>query len=375
MSTTNYRGLAFIGDPHLSSRVPGFRRDDYPRTALAKLQFCLERSLKDAFLPVLLGDIFDRPRDNANWLVGELLDLLSRYEVLTIYGNHDCRENTLTDDDTLSILLKSGHVQLLAPESPWRGRIAGRPVAIGGSSWGQTVPDSFPTEIRSESDEEQLLVVWVTHHDLQTSIEMRTGIKPDERPGIDIVINGHLHTRQDPVVTGKTTWLVPGSLTRLGRSETSRTQPPSFLKIDIQPDGWRPEYVEIPHEPFDDVFFEASQLPELDDLESSFVRGLTELQAHRTESGAGLVYFLEQNLPAFDEPIAQEVLALAELVTDQPIHADFSQARLDSRSLTETASKPEESVEPSTRSAIEQTPGPEPDDEPATLPNRQQTLF
>ena len=29
-------GLLFIGDPHLASRVPGFRKDDYPRTILAK---------------------------------------------------------------------------------------------------------------------------------------------------------------------------------------------------------------------------------------------------------------------------------------------------------------------------------------------------
>jgi DNA repair exonuclease SbcCD nuclease subunit len=358
VSTTDYRGLAFIGDPHLSSRVPGFRRDDYPRTALAKLKFCLERSLKDQLLPVLLGDVFDRPRDNANWLVGELLDLMSRYEVLTIYGNHDCRENSLTDDDTFSILLKSGHVRLLTPESPWRGRIADRPVIVGGSPWGQPVPDSFSATATLESENENSIVLWVTHHDLQTSTEMRTGIKPAERPGIDIVVNGHLHTRQDPIVTGKTTWLIPGSLTRLGRSETSRTQPPSFLKINIEPDSWSSEYVEIPHEPFDDVFFESAQLPETEDLESSFVRGLAELQAHRTESGAGLVFFLEQNLPAFDEAIAREVLSLAELVTGQPIHADFSQPRLEPKA--ETVSEPEQ---------------PLPTEEPATTQSRQQTLF
>jgi DNA repair exonuclease SbcCD nuclease subunit len=373
VSTTEYRGLAFIGDPHLSSRVPGFRRDDYPRTALAKLKFCLKRSRKDQLLPVLLGDVFDRPRDNANWLVGELLDLLSRYEVLTIYGNHDCRENSLTDDDTFSILLKSGHVRLLSPESPWRGRIAGRSVILGGSPWGQPVPESFSTEDSpADSADKNSLVVWVTHHDLQTSAEMRTGIKPDERPGIEIVVNGHLHTRQDPIVTGKTTWLVPGSLTRLGRSETSRTQPPSFLKIGIEPGDWQSEYIEIPHEPFDDVFFEAAQLPESADLESSFVQGLAELQAHRTESGAGLVFFLEQNLPAFDEPIAQEVLSLAELVTGQPIHADFSQARFEAKAAVEAVSKSEEI---DSRSASAQVPMPTPADEPAATPGQQQTLF
>lgn len=334
MNRTSYRGLALIGDPHLSSRVPGFRRDDYPRTALAKLQFCLDQVAEQRLLPVLLGDVFDRPRDNANWLVGELLSLLARHEVLTIYGNHDCRENSLTDDDTLSILLKSGHLRLLSAEAPWRGTIAGRPVVLAGSSWGQPVPDSFavdeakPTEKAEAAEEAESagnpLVVWVTHHDLQTSSEMRTGIRPNERPGIDILVNGHLHKRQDPIVTGETTWIIPGSLTRLERSETSRTQAPSFLRIDIEADGWRLEFAEIPHEPFDEVFFEAAKLPQLEDLESSFVRGLAELQAHRTESGAGLVYFLAQNLPGFEEPIAQEVLALAELVTGREISADLT---------------------------------------------------
>ena len=32
-----YEGLLFVGDPHLASRVPGFRKDDYPRVALEKL--------------------------------------------------------------------------------------------------------------------------------------------------------------------------------------------------------------------------------------------------------------------------------------------------------------------------------------------------
>lgn len=373
MSATNYCGLAIIGDPHLSSRVPGFRRDDYPRTALTKLQFCLEQSAKNQLLPVLLGDVFERPRDNANWLVGEVLDLLSRYEVLAIYGNHDCRENSLTDDDTFSILLKSGHVRLLTPDSPWRGRIGGRSVTVGGSSWGQPVPESLTKDSSPEGAEKNSLVVWVTHHDLQTSAEIRTGIKPDERPGIDIVVNGHLHTRQDPIITGGTTWLVPGSLTRLGRSDTSRTQLPSFLKVDIEATGWTHEYVEIPHQPFDDVFFEAAQPPEMDDLESSFVRGLTELQAHRTDSGAGLVFFLEQNLPTFEEPIAREVLSLAELVTGQPILADFSQARLNPESTLESGCK---AAKPSQESASPPTPeDPKTTDEPATSPSRQQTLF
>ena len=100
------------------------------------------------------------------------------------------------------------------------------------------------------------------------------------------------------------------------------------------------------------VFFEAAKAPELENLESSFVRGLAELQAHRTESGAGLVYFLEQTLPGIEEPIAREVLSLAELVTGQSIHVDFSTEGL----------------------ALEAGPEPEPEEE-EDQSDRQQMLF
>jgi len=39
MSKT-YAGLMFIGDPHLASRIPGFRKDDYPKVVLEKLDWC-----------------------------------------------------------------------------------------------------------------------------------------------------------------------------------------------------------------------------------------------------------------------------------------------------------------------------------------------
>jgi hypothetical protein len=45
------------------------------------------------------------------------------------------------------------------------------------------------------------------------------------------------------------------------------------------------------------------------------VKGLAELQARRTQSGAGLMTFLEQNLDQFDAAVANEVLVLAKEVT------------------------------------------------------------
>ena len=93
------QGLLFIGDPHLASRVPGFRSDDYPRVILEKLKFALTYAREQRLLPVLLGDLFEFPRDNANWLLVELHNLLSP-GTLAIYGNHDCKENQPGENDT-----------------------------------------------------------------------------------------------------------------------------------------------------------------------------------------------------------------------------------------------------------------------------------
>src|SRR5262245_46066117 len=97
---TSLRGLLFIGDPHVCARVPGLRKDDYPRAILGKLRWALDYARQRSLQPVLLGDLFDYPRDNANWMLVELLGLLPA-ATPAIYGNHDCKENSLGDNDTL----------------------------------------------------------------------------------------------------------------------------------------------------------------------------------------------------------------------------------------------------------------------------------
>jgi hypothetical protein len=135
-----YDGILFIGDPHVSSRAPGFRSDDYPRAILDKLAGCLDHARTKGLKTALLGDIFHYPRDNANWLLTELIELLSPHVPLAIYGNHDVRENAISVDDSLSILAASGAIELLTEDQPWSGTIAGRQVVIGGTSWGRKLP-------------------------------------------------------------------------------------------------------------------------------------------------------------------------------------------------------------------------------------------
>ncbi len=212
---SSYAGLLLIGDPHLEGRAPGFRKDDYPNVILEKLAWCLDYAAQQRLLPAILGDLFDKPRDNPNWLLVRLLEML-RGEVVGLYGNHDVHYNPeLTPDDSLSLLVKSGRIRLVSDDSPWLGTIAGRAVAIGGSSYRKPLPDRFDVgRLGDRSENVAPLVIWLTHHDILLPGYDEGRLKPVEIEGVDLVINGHIHRRLADVQTGRTCWLTPGNISR-----------------------------------------------------------------------------------------------------------------------------------------------------------------
>ncbi|WP_417391919.1 metallophosphoesterase [Gimesia sp.] len=307
-----YSGVLLIGDPHVEGRVPGFRKDDYPQIVLEKLRWCLQTAREQKLLPVLLGDLFHVPRDNQNWLLCQLLSLFEP-PVYGIYGNHDCRENQLNEHDTLSILIQAGKYQLLSAETPWRGKMQGRSVLIGGTSWGRKLPGA----IEVAPGEDPPLVIWVTHHDLIVpGYEEQGHFKPYEIEGVDYVINGHIHRRLEDVVKGQTTWVTPGNIVRRSRSDASRAHVPSVLKLEVTAEGWQRSVVEVPHQPFDEIFHAEVQDDTEQEHPSAFISGLAELQTRRTDSGAGLKLFLEKNLTQFHPAVADEVQKLANEVSN-----------------------------------------------------------
>ncbi len=308
-----------IGDPHLEARPPGFRKDDYPEVILKKLEWCFDYALNNRLLPAILGDLFDKPRDNPNWIIGRLIDLFNLHgEVLGLYGNHDVHYNPeLSDDDSFSLLVKAGRVRLLSAEAPWRGTIGGRAVVVGGSSYRQKIPDQFPLDSAAcESGDTPPLVIWLTHHDINIPGYEDGWIKPREIEGIDLLINGHIHRRLDNVQAGKTLWVNPGNISRRARSDAGRAHVPAVLGIGISPGNYELDWVEVPHRPFEDVFYDAVISDVGETGASAFVAGLAELQARRTAGGAGLMEFLEHNLKQFEAPVADEIMKLANEVMD-----------------------------------------------------------
>jgi hypothetical protein len=313
MADVPYAGLLMIGDPHLEGRQPGFRKDDYPSVILDKLAWSLDYAAEHRLLPAILGDLFDKPRDNPNWMLVRLIELLHG-EVIGLYGNHDCADPELRDHDSLSLLVKSGRLRLVDAQCPWQGTIGGRTVVVGGSSYREKIPRRFdlPGQVEGAAPP---LVIWLTHHDVLIPGYDEGRIKPFEIPGVELLINGHIHRRLDEVRAGRTRWLTPGNISRRARSDATRVHIPSVLRIDVSPSDYRLEYIQVPHRPFDEVFHELVLDQPVPSGQSAFVTGLAELQSRRTASGDGLQDFLQKNLSTFTPAVAAEIMQLAQETT------------------------------------------------------------
>lgn len=316
----NYRGLLVIGDPHIEGRNPGFRKDDYPETILGKVRWCLEYAQKNKLLPTFLGDVFDKPRDNPTWMIGELIEMLMPYPAIGIYGNHDCADPQLGENDSLSILIKSGCYRLVADKGYWTGTIEGRRVVVGGSSYRQVVPQYFDVDNvpRDSLFDAKPTVVWLTHHDVEIGSYENGRLTPYEMINVDLLINGHIHRPADPVRKGNTTWMNPGNISRRSRSAHNRAHVPTVLEVTFPESGFDTKQIVVPHESFETVFY----LDDVDESESTeqrsdFVTGLRELTMRRTSSGAGLMEFLDKNLDSFSDDVAAEIRGLAKQVIER----------------------------------------------------------
>lgn len=323
--STGFKGVLLIGDPHLEGRQPGFRKDDYPRAVLKKLKWCLDYCRDHALQPVCLGDLFERPRDNPTWLIGELIDLLTPLPMIGIFGNHDCGDPQLNEHDSLSLLIKAGCYRLVSASDYWTGLVNGRRLVVAGSSYRQPIPKKFETRLvpkvsqagvtaGSPHANDPPLVVWLTHHDIDFAGYDAGRFAAHEIENVEMLVNGHIHRRLPPIEAGSTTWLNPGNISRRSRSEANQNHVPSVCQITVQPPesevDLELQLIEVPHEPFETVFHE-SIVDDPEEVEGSgFVAGMKELLHRRTDGGAGLQQFIESNIDQFDGEVATQIRQL-----------------------------------------------------------------
>lgn len=227
------RGILFIGDPHISSRRPGRRRDaDFVATCIDRLEQSIAIANAEALLPVILGDLFDRAREDDHGVLVRTLRALrgARHRPLCLVGNHDRIHSVLSEDTALGLVREAGAVAVIDRSGPCGTlRIGGVRVGLGGTPHGQEIPVDV-SDLFAAAD----VTVWITHHDLAFARAFPGAGPTFAVKGCDLVVNGHLHRLEVPRRHDGTLWFNPGNILRQ-----------SIDLIDHVPAVW----IWRPHEP------------------------------------------------------------------------------------------------------------------------------
>lgn len=305
-------GLLCIPDPHVAATPPMQRLESYMDDVLAKLAACLDEARARHLVPVVLGDLFHWPRENANSLMVALMELFRPHRPFVLVGNHDKYQARFTADTSLAVLRAAGVVTVL--DEPGLFLRLDTPTGQGllGAS-----PDGapLPASVEKTGDE---TTVWLTHHNVGFPDFLDKRVRIREIPGLDWVINGHIHRPQPMVVAGCTRWANPGNITRLKFCRGAMARVPAAAI-------WRPGLADleswpVPYRPFAEVFPDQELPPEetaAPETTSRFLEGLTRLAWRRTREGAGLQEFLRVNLNP-DSPETDIIWELYREVTNVP---------------------------------------------------------
>lgn len=310
-------GLLFIADPHLADVSPGQRLEGYLDQIMSKIKACLDHADEQDLAVVILGDLFHWPRDNSNKMLVDLISLFGSRtgedKIWSLVGNHDKYQSRFTDDVSMAVLEAAGVLNVMKNDGPQfvletkEGR-----VLVGASPDGTPLPKGYRGEV---GDFETVL--WVTHHNIRFPEFIDRAYSIKELPGIDWLVNGHIHRPQPTIRKGQTTWANPGNITRLTFSRRSMEREPAAAI-------WLPGCREldkfvVPFEPFDTVFPDQEFPPETEaggnEAESDYVKGLERLAWRRTQEGMGLRQFLSDNVTK-STPEGAIIWELYEEVTD-----------------------------------------------------------
>jgi hypothetical protein len=262
-------GILVIGDPHVGSRRPGRRTDDaWPRPVMAKLERCVAIANERDLVPVILGDLFDRPVERDMALTSQLIRILQgfRRRAIVNVGNHDIAHTTLSDGDSLALLGLCDVIDVVAVSGPVATlSICGRRLGLGVTPYGQTVPD----DVRGAFQDTQT-VAWFTHHDIAFDAAYPGAVPPHGIAGCDFVVNGHVHKTQKAIDANGTRWHNPGNIAR--QSVDLKDHVPRAWILD--PDGaLAPEVLPYESEVFDLTgrLVEAANEARVAAVESAFV--------------------------------------------------------------------------------------------------------
>lgn len=258
----DFKGVLFIGDPHMGSRSPSTRLDEaFNITVEKKLIEAAQICNKKKLFPIITGDLVDRNNDYQPQLWYSLANALRAFDEppVMILGNHDKNHDRLTKEDVLFVFKELDLIRIMPANGFW-GRIDcfnetktktdEFSVYLGGTQNGNQIPktvekklNTFKEKInKKEEAKPNEMVVWLSHHDinflksqswyvengkegdvdkaiLKEQERIESMPTPFEIKGVDWIVNGHIHKTFEPVNCGQTKWSNPGNITRRKISE------------------------------------------------------------------------------------------------------------------------------------------------------------
>lgn len=233
---SKYKGILFIGDPHITAHRPSRRMDEnFGLVSIDKLRQSLIIARERNLYPVILGDLFNRSNEARSWLFTFLYRVL-REETPAgdpppgcLAGNHDMKDTTLTDDTSLAMVAATGLLTVYSTTDP---------VVIEGLCVIHPVPNGLPLPSAVDrtgfADMDALPSIVITHDDFAFGDHPYPGAKPlAEIKGACMMVNGHMHKTERSIQIGETLCHNPGNILRMSVDTVDHV--PSVWE-------WKPEY-------------------------------------------------------------------------------------------------------------------------------------
>jgi len=214
----NYKGLLFVGDPHVWSKNPGTRLDkSYLETCLDKINQAVQIAKEKELYLIILGDLFHTDYENDITLLTRLTRTLKQLKepCATIEGNHEKSQTKLSDDVAVTLLREAEVLRTLEKNEIWAELIIDdKSYLIGSTPYGTPLPKEVKIPSKFDNMEKPFLI-WMSHHDLDFG-ESYPGVIPlQEIKNVDILVNGHIHKTKAPKRVGNMIGFNPGNITRL----------------------------------------------------------------------------------------------------------------------------------------------------------------
>lgn len=213
-----FKGILWVGDPHLWSKNPGSRlaQENFMEVVLDKISQSIEIAIRDNLYLIFAGDLFDDCNENSIELTTKIIRLLKSYKnragypAATVEGNHEKKQTKYTDDVITRLLQEADLLYTMEENGIWGElTIEDFTLEIGSTPYGEKIPSKINRKEKVDC------VMWLTHHNLDFG-ETYPGVElVKEIEGVDILINGHIHKLKKPIRKGKMIAYNPGNITRL----------------------------------------------------------------------------------------------------------------------------------------------------------------